>query len=307
VSEVYLVHGFRMESEVELPALRTDGPADLRVTVEDPRPVEDGPPPGRVLASLEEDGFSYTVTDDGGALRVRVPGFAEFVVDEGRRRARMHRDPSADPGIESILICGSLPAALLAERGACVVHGSAVEAGGRAVAFVGGSGAGKSTLAAVLCSAGARLITDDLLRLIPHGAEVRAAAGPPEIRLRPAAAPLAAGLAGETSRTADGRTAIRLEAGPEAPLAAIIIPLPDREAPEVQAERLTGAEALVELGRYPRSVGWRVREVRAARFAALAGVSRAVPVFRARIPWGPPFAEDLAEELLGLAGLRVPT
>ncbi len=306
MSEVYLVHGFRMESDVELPAPRTDGRVDLSVTVEDPRPVADAPPPGRVLASVEEDGFTYTVTDDGGTLRVRVPRFAEFEVDPERRRARMHRDPSADAGIESILICGSLPAALLAEAGACVLHGSAVQAGGRAVAFVGGSGGGKSTLAAVLCAAGARLITDDLLRLIVDGDEVRAAAGPPEIRLRPAAAQLAAGLAGEASQTADGRTAVRVEEGAESPLATIIIPSPDREIAEVHAERLSGAEALVELGRYPRAAGWRPPEVRAARFRALAQVSRAVPVFRARIPWGPPFAEDLAEALLGLAGLGVP-
>jgi hypothetical protein len=110
-------------------------------------------------------------------------------------------------------------------------------------------------------------------------------------------------VGGESSATADGRTAVRVREAVEAPLAAILIPLPDRELTTLEAERLTEAEALVELARYPRSSGWRLKEVRAARFAALARVARTVPVHRVRVPWGPPFPPDLAGALLRLAGL----
>ena len=67
-----------------------------------------------------------------------------------------------------------LPLAALL-RGFEVFHSSAVEVGGRAIAFVGHSGAGKSSLALRLVLEGAALITDDVLvlraedeRLVAH-------------------------------------------------------------------------------------------------------------------------------------------
>jgi hypothetical protein len=74
--------------------------------------------------------------------------------------------------------------------------------------------------------------------------------------------------------------------------------MPVRDTNEVEVECVGGARALVELLRYPRTAGWvdpgPVREA----FDVLARVAAVVPVYRARLPWGPPFPPGVAERLL---------
>ena len=88
-----------------------------------------------------------------------------------RHRARPGAGSSAVPtrpsisGMVAILVTGLLVAYLLILDGQCVLHASAVEVDGAAVAFLGRSGIGKSTMATLCCAAGARLVTDDVLRL----------------------------------------------------------------------------------------------------------------------------------------------
>ncbi|MRR12527.1 hypothetical protein EG835_08705, partial [bacterium] len=76
----------------------------------------------------------------------------------------------------SLALRRALPFAL-ALRGHVVLHASAVEAGGGAVAFVGESGIGKSTLARELGALGCRVLSDDLLRVEPRGPRVLVPAG----------------------------------------------------------------------------------------------------------------------------------
>ena len=64
-----------------------------------------------------------------------------------------------------MLVGGTLLAFVLTMRGEAVLHASAVQVGDAALAFVGASGMGKSTMATLLCADGARLVTDDVLRL----------------------------------------------------------------------------------------------------------------------------------------------
>lgn len=63
------------------------------------------------------------------------------------------------------------------------LHASAVEVGGRAVAFLGASGAGKSTTAAALALSGVPLVTEDLLALTVAEDRITAHTGFPSIRL----------------------------------------------------------------------------------------------------------------------------
>ena len=64
-------------------------------------------------------------------------------------------------------------------QGLEVLHASAVEVGGRAVAITAPSGVGKSTLALALVGSGARWMTDDVLALEVVGGRVLAHPGPP--------------------------------------------------------------------------------------------------------------------------------
>jgi hypothetical protein len=299
---VYLVHGFRFDSEIPLSAPQVDGPADVRVRWGEALPVGRGPGPGELLAEVDEDGAAYWVTKDRDGLLVRIPGLAEFRVGEGT--VTVHPDPGADRGMAAVLLSANLPAVLHTAAGTCVIHASAVAFEDGALGFVGGSGAGKSTLSALCCAAGARLVSEDLLRVRFDGETPVALPGIPEVRLRPQAADLAGAF--DPSRrgtTADDRTTVSFEGADEAPLAALLFPLPTRDLSVVRAERLAPAEALVELGRHPRVLGWRTPEVRAARFRTLARLARTVPVARVLIPWGPPFAPDLVEELRAAGGL----
>src|SRR5262249_21201448 len=76
---------------------------------------------------------------DVGVFRVR--GGREVIVSPapGTRASRVR-----------LYLVGTMMAVLLCQRGFLVLHASAVEVDGEAIAFVGASGAGKSSLAAAL-------------------------------------------------------------------------------------------------------------------------------------------------------------
>ncbi|MEX2459225.1 MAG: hypothetical protein WD770_09595 [Actinomycetota bacterium] len=297
---VYLVHGFRFDSEIPLEVPAGEGPADYEVRWGEAEPAGAGPPPGELLAELNEDGVAYSVARDGETLRMRLAGLVEFRI--GPDAISVHMDPAADPEMASVLLSGSVPALLHTAAGTGVLHASAVAFDDGAIVLVGGAGAGKSTLSAVCCAAGGRLVTEDLLRLRMDPQGPVALPGVPEIRLRPQAEALADAFPPEVrGSTPDGRTRLRFPSPEEAAVRVVVLPVPSREVDRLEADRLRPAEALVELGRYPRVLGWKTPEVRMARFRMLAGLVRAVPVVRARIPWGPPFDPALADRLRALA------
>ncbi len=206
-----------------------------------------------------------------------------------------------------IVVPGTVTAFLLAVGGRFVLHGSAVEQGGRALAFVGVSGQGKSTIAAMFCAAGASLVTDDVLPLEFDSGDavadaVRCIRSGREIRLRDKAASLADrfGADAMVRVTEDERHAVapvttRLE---RLPLSAIILPRPDREHSDVRARTLRAGEASLRLGRCERIEGWRGRDHLRRQFVDVGRVAASVPVFEVSVPWGPPFAADLPERVL---------
>jgi serine kinase of HPr protein (carbohydrate metabolism regulator) len=192
---------------------------------------------------------------------------------------------------------------LLSADGCPVLHASAVELEGRTLAIAGQAGAGKSTLAALLCSAGASLVTDDTLRVDPDAPDPICYRGTRSLRLRDPAAQLAEQIEGQVRTTADARTAVvPAPAGePRLPLAAIVLPVPDRETDELRIDRLGDRQALLALLGCQRVVGWRAEEPIRAQFAASAALAAGVPVLRVTVPWGPPFDPTLVGELLEAA------
>jgi hypothetical protein len=195
--------------------------------------------------------------------------------------------------------------------GHCVLHGSAIDRGGRALAFVGVSGQGKSTMAAIFCVDGATLVTDDVLPL-EFGEEGKDA-GPVfclrsghEIRLREKAASLARHFGDQAVRiTTDERHAVAPEPSPfeRVSLSAIVLPRPNRDHPEVTARRLGAGEASLALGRCQRIEGWQGPEHLRQQFTDIGRIVSTVPVFEVSVPWGPPFADDLADRVLDACGL----
>lgn len=308
---LYRIHGLLVQSEIPLEAPTVDdgGEPDYRVVAGEPRECESAPPPGRLLAELQLGELGYWACEDENdpdRWTVRHAGLCETELDRDRKLIVVHPCPAADPGLIPVLVAGSALAHVLAAEGRLGLHASAVEHDGRAVAIAGPSGTGKSTLAAVLCAAGAGLVSDDVLRVdvTPQGAICFP--GTRSLRLRPQAASLAADIgAADARETADGRTAVFPHCAGDGPLdlAAIVVPEPSREATRLDVTRLGAKDALVELLRHPRLAGWQTPDPIGRLFELTADVADGVPVFRATVPWGPPFAAGLGRQLLAAVGI----
>jgi hypothetical protein len=241
----------------------------------------------------------------------RLPNIADFFITADLRQIVCHPATAGKTELIPIVVPGTVTAFLLAMSGRCVLHASAVDLGGRALAFVGTSGQGKSTMAALFCAAGALLVTDDVLPL-----EFDPPAGPPlrvlchragtEIRLREKTASLADHFDDASVRTTvDDRRAVEpVPTGLDRiPLAAIVLPRPDRELPVVASRRLGDGEASLWLSRCQRIEGWHGRDHLRQQFVDTGQIVSLVPVYEVQVPWGPPFASDLAQSLLAACGL----
>ena len=87
----------------------------------------------------------------------------------GGRQAHVEADAAVAPGLLAEFLAGPVLAVLMEQRGAFVLHASAVEIDGAAVAFVAASGGGKSTTAGFFAARGHAVATDDLLPLFVSG------------------------------------------------------------------------------------------------------------------------------------------
>lgn len=304
---VYLLHGLRVRSPVPLAGdPQAGGGHDLDVRWALGPPVGPDVPPGRPLAvATRPDGTSlYVAVEQGGRRILRVSGFCDFVIDEGPEVVECRLDPSADPRFVAVLVAGLLVAFVLGLDGRCVLHASAVELDGVALAIAGPSGSGKSTLAALLCAAGARLVTDDVCRLDLEEA-VSVVGGSPQLRLRPGAMwtldhfPVAPAQ----TATVDGRMALApgFSAAASLPLAAVVLPAVSGQAAEIVMRPLRGAVAVFRLAGALRVSGWSDPSLVRAHFEALARVAAGVRVIEAQIPWAPARPKDLVAALRALA------
>jgi hypothetical protein len=113
----------------------------------------------RLPSSLDARGYGFWATAEEACHFLAHTG--AFLVRGGRE---IIVDPA--PGVEEralrLVILGPALALLLHQRGRLVLHASAVEVGGAAVAFMGASGWGKSTSAAVMHSRGHGMVADDI-------------------------------------------------------------------------------------------------------------------------------------------------
>lgn len=323
---LYRIHGLVVESEIPLHAQKVNGEGgvreanpesesvtrpvpDYRVVESEPRDCPNSPPRGRILGEFREDGLGYWAAEtrrEPARWTLRYAGICDVTLDRKRKTITVHRSPEADPGLIQVFVQGSVLAHALAAEGLLVLHSSAVEVEHGALAIVGPPGAGKSTLAALLCAAGARLVADDALRVDATDSGTICFPGTQGLRLRPPAASLGVGIEGAAMvNTADGRTAVLPACPADAPLrlGAVLVPEPSRKARRLEVRQLGAMEGLQELLRHPRLTMWRASEPIGRLFELTAEIAKGLPVYRARVPWGPPFPAGLAEGLLASVGL----
>jgi hypothetical protein len=143
--------------------------------------------PGTAVAQLRHpDGrlFMSVDRDMRGIHRVAAPGYgAHFVAGDGSI-IRSWLPPESRDRWPELFLAQALPLAA-ALHGFDLLHASAVELDGRAVAFVGAPGAGKTSIAAQLGALGRPFVTDDVLAVAPTDGHLRAHPGPAVTNLEP--------------------------------------------------------------------------------------------------------------------------
>jgi hypothetical protein len=305
---VYRCASLLVSSPVELAAPVVDGAPDIEVLDGGERPVPNQRPSTEVVAERVVNGDAwYTFARCGDVVVGRVYGLADFEIagserEGNRRRVTFFRAPGTPVELIAILIAGTVVAYLLCADGCLVLHASAVEADGRALAFVGQSGQGKTTMAALMCADGYPLVADDLLPVEPRGDRMMCLPVATELRVREKVEELLgrfdSGVA--RRRTVDERHAVaaRTTAAKELPLGPVVVPWPDREATSVSVRRMGAGEAAMTLARYQRVEGWSSPPMLRRQFDAVSALVGSVPVLVMRVPWGPPFRKSLASEVL---------
>lgn len=308
-ARVYNLYGLRVHSRIALPApiaLSDRPPYDLQVCWGERKATSDDAPAGEILAQfILHDGRGYTLADTGSGYALCFYQTGECWIDYDLRSVRVHLSPDVHPDIAGLLVVGNVMACVLTLAGESVLHASAVEIGGSALAFLGGSGMGKSSLAALICAHGARFVTDDLLRLQPNGKSWRCFPGTGQLRLRKNAAALIESFPPMMREaTPDDRVAVKMDDNQSMPLlGAIVIPHPSRSCRTLQLEPIPPSRALLYLMAYPRIQELTQKKHRQRRLDFLGRIAASVPIFEAIIPWGLPFPRELASSLVrGVGG-----
>lgn len=123
-----------------------------------------------------------------------------------------------------------------------------------------------------------------------------------ELRLRPKAAVLAERFDAACVRpvTADERQAVApvRTAAERLPLRGIILPLPDHAHCEARARALPASEAAFRLARCQRIEGWEDPARLQIQFMQVMAIVQKMPVFEVKAPWGRPFPDDLADQVV---------
>ena len=174
---LYEAFGIVLASDVPLPELSPAPSASLPAEAS----IRIGPLPE--LADQQEPvgarRIGPLVWASADRFWLRVPGIARFRI-AGGREIIIDRDLGGDPAAFRPFLLGTALGVMLMQRGALVLHGSAVRVGEGCVVFVGPSGAGKSTLAAGFLRRGFGVLADDLVTVDDEG---RVLPGVPRIKL----------------------------------------------------------------------------------------------------------------------------
>ena len=230
-----------------------------------------------------------------GATYLRWAGLFEFLVSADGRDIAYHPLERASTESLTTYLLGQVLSFSLLALGVEPLHGTVVEIGGEAVAFLGDCGYGKSTLGAAFLSLGHPILTDDLMALEPSAAGYTVHPGMPRLKLFPGVARrvLGAGRSGPRLNAATSKRILPLAVGEVAPRAAplralyvLADPARGSSGPgaRIGVERLRGGAALLEVIKGSFNTIVVDRDRLASQFAFASALAAAVPVKRLRYP-----------------------
>lgn len=283
---VYEVAGLRFHTPFPVAELSetADGAVDWTVERVDALSVDAVEPVYELRT--REDVLWATIGAGEGRFSLTFADTVAFAVDRAARRVTYVPRPGVDDSTLRHLLIDQVIPRLLAVDGALVLHASAVEVDGKAVAFVGPSGAGKSSLAAGYVRQGTPLLADDFLLLHPTDGGYLATAAYPGLRLWSDSAEFFAGPV-EVLPTVAGYTDKRRWAPPPAagtdgrpPLRAIVMlgDPPGPDGPVWRVGRLRGADAFMRLFQQTFRVDRPDRAARQAELDQLMRLAGTVPL-----------------------------
>ncbi len=148
----YNCYGFQIDSEIELPELRTGNgtEADVRIRL------------AKVPDKLEDalkTGIGYQIKKDNYILT--IANVAKYQALRGNE-IRIDPYPGADEQSIRVFLLASVFGALSHQRGVLPMHASAIDYQGEAVLFAGSAGSGKSTTAVAFGQKGFPVMSDDI-------------------------------------------------------------------------------------------------------------------------------------------------
>lgn len=174
----YFAYGLGICSALPIPEfLPAEHPCDVTIEVERDCRLEDCLP-GEVLAQsmalkLNRSEATFYFNDIGA-----------FLISNGCKIKLIPAQDACERRIRLALV-GTVMAILLYQRGFLVLHASAVEINGGAVAFLGVSGQGKSSTAAAFQAHGYDFLTDDVAPVTLSQSVATIAPGFPQMKLSP--------------------------------------------------------------------------------------------------------------------------
>ena len=285
----FLLHGLVIETDFAVAAQQTEREPDLVCTYE-LDPWSSAPTGGTELARSTSDGeVTMRVLAQHGAHVVEWPGFMRARVQpEGAvSRVTFSVADLANEALVPVLLSPAVGAMAML-RGALVLHATAVIVDGKAVLLLADRGGGKSSIAALLCSAGAALLAEDVCALVIVDGMPMAYAGVQELRLR-TTSPWLADLQGlqRSVDHLDGRAVVAPSRStmPVVPLGAVLVVGLDRSVDTAVVLPLAAIQfvhALMAAQRCPASLTSSV--IRSA-FGTAGSCADSVPAGVLTVPW----------------------
>jgi hypothetical protein len=283
----YSVFGGVLDSDLDFPELRPaadDAPASWRLRTSDhAAPPSEGRLLGEEEFPLYGSALRLSRLDDG--FRLAYSDSGTFDVSADGAEIVWYRERDARMEIVRMDVIGRVLATALHATGALALHASAVEIDGWGIGFLAPKFYGKSTLALALTYAGARLITDDTLGVMP-GDPAMCIPGVHSVRLR---AESAARFAGgqEPTESTGGRVVSEL---PDSKLMADRVPLaalyllspvnPESATEPVQRVPVPSFQGTIAALGHAKMGGLFRESEAATNFERAAAITRTVPVYQ---------------------------
>lgn len=303
----YRVFGGSLRSPIEFPELRpVSGEIsrpDWELTIEDPYETRAIARTALGSEELIPGVFARLAHASDGSFILDFDDSGTFSVDANGTKLRWVPRGDVNQELARVDLLGRVLALAWHARGHVCLHSSAVERDGRAVGFMAPKGYGKTTTALALVQAGARLLTDDTLPVVPQTG--LASPGVHAVRLWSDSLERFP-LLGTARQSLSTKSVVdRLEgdwlADQPAPLSALYVLSPVAGGPDVtvRRERLTHMAATMALIQYAKLGsllgGTAAPEVldRCARLAAF------LPMYSLSVPRNFDALPDVAKVVLG--------